>query len=247
MIIKCNDSITNQPVVSSFLFISLSETYDKFDISLAMSTSNPNDSIQNTVQRPSRSHNTVQRPSTSSTSDSPRSKSPARQPSRWKIELKKQRQLMTGISIDGLPIQDGEDVRALFLQLCQHINFKISHKGLNDVHRDTNKSIVVDLKTIGLKRNMFRAWRQALSSSSTFFGRELSSRARSGRISIHDAKTPYYAMLYKVARNAVDDRILENCEICIHGLEITCDHGRKKAVVLSLSELDDLINRYSRR
>lgn len=206
-----------------------------------MSTSN-----RNTVQRPSTSSDSSQRPSTSNASGTC-PKSSTRQQSQWQIELEKQRKLMTGISVNEIPIQNGEDVRALFFQLCANISFDISHKGLNDVHRDTNNSILVDLKTIGMKRNMFRAWRQASISSITFLGRKLSSKARPGRISITDAKTPYYTMLYKVAQNAVDDSIFDDCQICINGLEITCDNGRKKSMILSLSELDNLIDRHSKR
>lgn len=246
---KCNNSIHSfsQPVVFFLLFISLSETYDKFSISLTMSTFNGNEINENTtVRRSSTSSDTSQRPSTTCVNGT-RPKSPARKRSQWEIELEKQQQLMTRISIDGIPIQNSEDVRALFFQLCAHLNFPISHKDLNDIHRDTNKSILVNLKTIGLKKNMFQAWRKAsLLSSIKFLGRKLSPRVRSGRISITDAKTSYYAMLYKIAQNAVDDKIFDNCEICIHGLEITCDYGRKKSIVLSLSDLDDLIDRYSK-
>lgn len=213
-----------------------------------MSTPNRNESSQNNaVQWSSTSSDSSPRPSTLEASGT-RQKSLTRQKSQWQIELEKQRKLMTAISVHEIPIQNGEDVRALFFQLCANINLNISHKGLNDVHRDTNtKSILVDLKTIDMKRNMFRAWRQASMTSITFLGRKLSSKARPGRISITDAKTPYYTMLHRVAQNAVDDGIFDDCEININGLEIICDNGRKKSIVLSLSEMDDLIDRYSKR
>lgn len=187
------------------------------------------------------SQNTVQKPSI-------QSKSPLRKRSQSRIELKKQQQLVNAISIDGIPERDGEDVRALFLQLCKTIDFDVSQRAMNGVYRDTNgeKSIVADLKTWTQKSNMFRAWRKAALSSATFLGKQLSSTAQPNRIHIDDEKTQYYAMLYKMAQNAANDRIFESCQICVDGLKIIYDYGQKTTVVLSVSELDRLIDRYSK-